>query len=108
MHPPMITAIVNTIAMATQFGKFDINSTILSTEFAPKTKIAYMCINVYVMVKMLVIHFAVTVIFAHQIVVLVTSMRLLCFGRLVAKAHNVMYTNAHTFCWLHQRCKIVN
>ena len=78
----MITAIVNTIAMATQFGKFDINSTILSTEFAPKTKIVYMCIYVYVMVKMLVTHFAITVIFAHQILVLVTSIRRRAFSAL--------------------------
>ena len=34
----MITAIVNTIAIATQFGRFDISSTILSTEFAPVNK----------------------------------------------------------------------
>ena len=26
---------------------------------------------------------------------------LLCFGRLVSKSDNVIYTNAHTFCWLH-------
>ena len=34
--------------------------------------------------------------FSHQYEVL----WLLCPGRLVSKADNVMYTNAHTFCWL--------
>ena len=27
---------------------------------------------------------------------------LLCFERLIPKADNVMYTNAHIFCWLHK------
>ena len=42
----------------------------------------------YVIVKMFVTHFAITV--AHQILALVTNiMTMSC------------YTNAHTFCWLH-------
>ena len=56
----------------------------------------------YVIVKILVItHFALTVIFTHQILASVTnilgSMAPL-LGRLIHKANNVMYNNAQTFC----------
>ena len=55
------------------------------------------------MVKMFVTHFSITVVFAHHILLLVTSI-----GRLVSKADNVRYTDTHTFCWLHNMLFNIN
>ena len=51
-----------------------------------------------VLVKILTTHIAITV--AHQILAFVTNIRCPDFSALAEKTDNVMYTTAHTFCWL--------